>query len=259
MKKGIPMIVTMVLAWCLASCEKDLDTYQGGSGIYFDTKEMWLDTLQVHWGLKNSEVTEQSLRLKICLYGHTADYDRKFTIEVESEQEAIGAVEEVDYAPFAGEYVMPAGKAEMYVDIKLLRSPTLSNQAKRFTVKLVENEELRFIYTREEAALNEDGTVKKRPLDFQRVIVMDETMPPPAWWDYYNGEWMFGTYSQKKAVLICDVMDIDRESWVKMEVEGGPSQGYLKFAGQYMHRWLQENPQTEEDGSPMQMGYGSMM
>jgi hypothetical protein len=35
--------------------------------------------------------------------------------------------------------------------------------------------------------------------------------------------------------------------------------GYLKFVGKYMYRWLQENPQVDEDGKAMTMGTGSMI
>ena len=35
------------------------------------------------------------------------------------------------------------------------------------------------------------------------------------------------------------------------------TEGYLKFVGKYMHRWLQDNPQTDEDDKPMEMGEAS--
>ena len=76
--------------------------------------------------------------------------------------------------------------------------------------------------------------------------------PIPTWWSYYGVQY-FGTWSMKKAILICDVMEIDRELWMK-DIVTGLSAGYLKFAGRYMQRWLNENPQYEDDGSLMVMG-----
>jgi hypothetical protein len=35
------------------------------------------------------------------------------------------------------------------------------------------------------------------------------------------------------------------------------TEGYLKFVGKYMHRWLQDNPQEDENGKPMEMGAAS--
>ena len=57
----------------------------------------------------------------------------------------------------------------------------------------------------------------------------------------------------KKAILICDVLEIDRELWMK-DIVAGLTAGYVKFAGRYMQRWLNENPQYEDDGTLMVMG-----
>ena len=117
---------------------------------------------------------------------------------------------------------------------------------------MIENPELRFIYTREATILIDSVNFKTRPIDYQRVIVMNENFPMPAWWNIYGIKY-FGVWSQKKTALICDVMNIDREDFVKTKL----TEGYLKFVGKYMHRWLQDNPQEDENGKPMEMGAAS--
>ena len=110
---------------------------------------------------------------------------------------------------------------------------------------------------------DEDGNVTSRDIDLQRVILMDESLPMPGWWSY-RGEPYFGTYSQTKAVLICDVMNIDRKRWVDLNAL---SEGYLKFCGRYMQRWLNEqyeldpsNPLLyEDDGRRIEMGEKSLL
>lgn len=254
-KKLIPLLFIFVA--CMA-CNKDLDTYEGDSGIYFDTKEMFLDTLTVHWGLKNSEVTEQKIELRVRLFGKTVDYDRKFQIDVISENDEFEAMEGTDYLSFPTEYVIQAGEADAYITIDLKRRDDLEVQPRRFTVQLIETPELRFLYTREQAVRSSEGkSIGTRPLDYQRVIYMDESFPMPGWWWLY-GEEIFGVWSHRKAALICDVMDIDREEWMKSDGTG-LAEGYLKYVGKYMHRWLQENPQTEANGEPMEMGQASQV
>lgn len=54
----------------------------------------------------------QSIQLKVCLYGNTANYDRKFNIEVYSDTDTLSAIEGVDFKAFATEYVMSANQAE---------------------------------------------------------------------------------------------------------------------------------------------------
>lgn len=253
MRKLYLFTIGMLALLCTA-CEKELDTYAGESGIYFDTFEMFDDTVRVPWGLKNSEIREQSLGLKVCLYGNTADYDRKFGIEVVTESgDEWGATEGVDYRPLVKECVIPANEAEALIHIELLRNEMLKEHPKRFTVKLVEGPELRFIYTRETSLVINSDNVETRALDFQRVIYMNESFPMPRWW-YVYGNTYFGDFTPTKAALICDVMDIDREDFVDSDAL---TQGYLKFVGKYMHRWLQENPQLDENGEPMEMGEAS--
>ena len=70
----------ILLATVLVSCEKELMNYTGKDGIYFDTDGMIDDTVSVHWGLKNSEVTEQTIDLKVLLIGNVADHDRSFNV-----------------------------------------------------------------------------------------------------------------------------------------------------------------------------------
>ena len=70
------LFLLLILVSCV-SCEKDINTYEGDSGIYFADEGIFSDTLRVAWGLKNSDIKMQSIQLKVCLYGNTANYDRK--------------------------------------------------------------------------------------------------------------------------------------------------------------------------------------
>lgn len=56
-KKIIPFLLLLIVS-VMASCEKDLDVYEGESGIFFDTKNTFVDTLMVHWGQLDSDVKD---------------------------------------------------------------------------------------------------------------------------------------------------------------------------------------------------------
>lgn len=246
-----------VVSPMLVSCDKPLDTYSGESGIYFDTQhnkaELQSDTVPVHWGMKNSSVTSQTISLRVKLFGHTKPYDRKFTIEVGALPGDTAAAEVgVDYEMPATEYTIPANQAFATVQVKLLRRPDLRERNRRLTLKLVESPELKFLYTRQVGVPDSlvDGGIRYKQIDLQRVILLDEHFPQPIWWDQ-RGTPFFGTWTMKKAALICDVMNIDREAWVD---PAELSEGYLKFCGKFMHRWLLEHPTNEDDGTPMKMG-----
>ena len=123
------LFLLLILVGCV-SCEKEIDTYEGGSGIYFADGGLFSDTLRVAWGLKNSDVKKQSIQLKVCLYGNTADYDRKFNIEIYSDTDTLSAIEGVDFKAFDTEYVIPANQAEAFIDIDLLRTEDLVKHPK---------------------------------------------------------------------------------------------------------------------------------
>lgn len=49
------LFLLLILVSCV-SCEKDINTYEGDSGIYFADEGIFSDTLRVAWGLKNSDI-----------------------------------------------------------------------------------------------------------------------------------------------------------------------------------------------------------
>lgn len=279
-RSSVAMLMTVAVA-SLTGCHEDLDTYEGETGIYFDTMykggETLSDTITVAWGMKSSSETSQVIELNVKLLGHTAPVDRTFEIKVETaimpdgsempvlpEPEpgmepyvpTLDAEEGVDFVMPPTTYVLKAGEAEVKIPVTVLRSGSLSQAKRAFKLSLVEDENFKFLYSRVQAIAKEDSEVEYYPLDLQRVIVSNENFPIPAWWSY-RGTPYFGTWTQKKASLICDVMGLDRERWLETDLSKAYSAGYLKFCGRYMHNWLQENPQKEDDGTDMVMGVQS--
>lgn len=252
----------MIFIFLLSACSKEeIGIYEGESGIYFDTrydpKTMPLnrDTIVIAWGLKNADITEQLLRIKVNVFGNSTPHDRKFSINVYDEiADTLKAKEGVDFLTFPKEYTIPANKAETYIDIKLLRSETLRKKPVAFKIELIESPDLGFEYSR----IATVDSVTTRKIDIQRVIYMNENLPIPNWWRMVGDEY-FGKWSHKKSALICEIMNIDREVWVYNGLVDPTSAGYLRFVGRYMQRWLLENPTEEDDGSLMVMGPDSQV
>lgn len=251
MKYIIYISLILLLA---VSCEQSIDIYKGSNGFYFDNQYISYDTVDVAWGLKASEIKEQKVKLKVRLLGNVAGHDRPFTIDVlPSDSVELTATEGIDYKPFPLEYAIPANEAETSIEITLLRAPHLVTEDRHLTIRLNETPELKFLYSRQ--IMQKDSTI--RQIDIQRVIKMTEEFPFPWWW-YRYGDKYFGKWSATKSILICDVMGIDREIWIGNLV-GDFTTGYLRFCGQYMHRWLQDHPTLDEDGEPMEMGPDSKL
>lgn len=295
MKKIFPYILISAGSLLAVSCHHELDTYQGENGIYFDSEQLGAltltDTIDVSWGMKNSSITSQDIVLNVRLLGNTSTEDRAFDIVIEeaptyvpnkpssdkddnnddagednpeegggSEQPTVTVVPTepaaagVDYVIERTTYVMPAGKAEVGIPVTLKRRDDLHLTKRSFKIRLIENPSLKFLYSRALADYDEEGETYMRPIDYQRVIRMSEEFPIPKWWPV-RGEPYFGTWSQKKATLICDHFGIDRERWLNDEIQAGR----LRFYGLEMQKWLNENPQYEDDGTLMEMGYLSQV
>ena len=247
-------VLFIFLIILFASCQKkDLIVYEEGSGIYFDNKEMGLDTVAVPWGLKNTDVTTQTVRFEVKLFGNITQHDRAFRIKVKDDiPDSVRALPDLDYKPFPLEYKIPAGAASTFIEIELLRSEELKEGNRILAIELVESDELKFLYSRR---INVPD-VGERMLDVQRVLKMNENFPIPRWWSLM-GTGYFGTWSMKKAILICDMMGIDREKWIGNVLNDEDfNESILRFAGVFIHRWLQEQdpPVLDEDGTPMEMG-----
>lgn len=245
------------LGCLLFSCtKKELITYTEGDGIYFENNEILHDTVYVPWGVKPSDFTKQIIPLRVNLFGHVVDYDRQFEVEILPGMDSkYDAVLSKDYNPFKSTYKIAAGESFSIINVEVIRNPLLISEPRILTIRLKETDELSFLYTRK--AIDTAGVV--RLLDVQRVIKMTEDFPQPFWWRNYGVPY-FGKWSVEKSILVCDVMGIDREVW--LSTPNGTdtfTEGFLKYAGLFMHRYLQaQNPKIlEKDGSVMEMGVES--
>ena len=104
----------MLLILLISACKKEeIAIYDGENGIYFDTQSdgknmpLYVDTISISWGLKNTDVTEQLLKIKVNLFGNAVSHDRKFSINVYDEiADTLKAKEGVDFLPFPKEYTL---------------------------------------------------------------------------------------------------------------------------------------------------------
>lgn len=251
----------LILAITLSSCEHDIATYSGEVGLYFEGKQM-SDTIGVSWAYYADSVEKISTTVRVLTLGGPVDYDRPFKMtpvlhRIPNEQ----AIEGIDYTPFSYDGVIRAGEAYMDLKIELLRNPELlTGVSKIFTFRLEENDEFKFIFNRyfdmKRVEENGDTIAFKRYIDTYRTFIISEEIPIQYWWYYTSGIGYkyLGPWSVKKSLLICEMLGIDRKIWLSGNLVLPFTEATIKFAGRYMHRWLQENPTLEENGEWMEMG-----
>lgn len=248
------LIFTLTLCMLLSCCKEDIALFEGDSSIYFAND---YDTLYVSWGMIPTEIKTQKIQLRVNLFGEVKAYSRKFNIQVEAEEtDSLHAQVGTDYLPFPLEYEMPPLTDHILIDIELVRTDTLMKQARRFTVRLLENEEFGFEYMTYRRRKSDDAVIS---VNDHWAVYMNEEFPRPWWWNRV-GEPIFGKWSAKKGILICDIGKIDRPLFYDelTGVDGRLTEARLKFVGRKVYLWLLENPTPDEDGNLMEMGEESI-
>lgn len=259
MKLRIIKLLTAAIAF--VGCEYDVQTYHGGTGIYFEGNQM-NDTLSFSWANSADSIKEVTINVRIMTIGEAVDYDRAVKLTAvshskEQEQAMVG----VDYKPFSYDVVIRAGESFTDLGINLLRNPELlSGVPKILTFCLEENEHFKFYLNRayelDKVEENGDTVTFRRYIDTYRTLKISEKIGRQGWWYYASdvGIKYLGKWSVKKSLLICELMNINREAWLSGRLTEPTTESYIKFLGRYMHRWLQENPTYEDDGQLMEMG-----
>lgn len=256
------IIQLLIIASVFVGCEHDIPTYSGGAGIYFEGKQM-SDTVGFSWAYCSNELRDTNITVRVQTIGEPKDYDRAVKLlPVDHPKADEQAKENIDYKPFSYDIVIPAGQSFFDLTIDLIRNPgLLTGVPKIFSFRLEENEHFKFHYNRvyEIQKVDENGeTIKTyKHIDTYRSFKISEKIGQQGWWKGQSsvGIRNLGTWSVKKSVLICDLMEIDRQAWLSGNLVAPTTTAYIKFLGRYMHRWLQDNPTYEEDGiTLMEMG-----
>lgn len=236
---------SLIILLLSQSCKNtELETYEGGSSIYFSVQQ---DSLRYSWGIIDGNIKERILKLPIYLFGHVKDYDRKIKIRtVLCEIDSLRAEPYVDFLPIPSEVFLAANTNKTEVEITMIRTAALSKHERIVTVVIEENEEFDSEYNHQK---DYDGN----PIfiGHRMTIISDENFPRPWWWKDNNP--YFGKWSYLKADLICRLCSISRADFTGNTVIPDFK---LKYYGKKVQRWLNEqNPSyKEEDGSEMTMG-----
>lgn len=213
------------------------------------------DSTTVSFTTLASNYKETTTYFTVKLLGDTVGYDRPFKITVDEQSTAVrGTHFEIDDA----DCVIPAGKAEKRVPVKLLRHADLLKKAYRLVLNLEANDyfDLEMQKYKSTAQWNATGTTLSGT---QYKIIFSELYTAPSYWSYY-GTTYFGTWSALKEQKINELMGWLHSDWNYAGYSGYPVQlGKFAYAARKLREQLQAaadegNPVKEDNGSYMQLG-----
>jgi uncharacterized protein DUF4843 len=222
--KRIKYMLGMLAIILLASCEKEVKTYDGPEAVYFAQQ----------WGTANytdypyrpyttvelvkvaGASTEYTAKIKVMFTGIVKNYDRYFKIEINPDSTT--AVANVHYAPLPEEVLVAANATEAYIPVVIKRTKDLQTTSKRIGLRLVANNDFGIAFPVWKAIPNL-GTGTLTPADtafdnsLHTVVVNDFIAQPAIWRGSVNattnrdqGSW--GGFTRKKIELMSKLFNL---------------------------------------------------
>lgn len=264
MKKFLYIIYCFVGLSLFSSCEKDMDSYSGQEGLYFDVQytntpwftnpDMWAHQIYslVKFTTMPEGVNEAELKLKVNVVGSMKDYDRPFEVRVVADSTT--AILGTEYKDLSEHCVVKAGETCGYVTLKVMRTERMLNENVQIQIELLPNEYFSLPYTYLEkipGRYSELLTLYSTNKDprIHNIFVTDIMMQPKYFSSYY-----FGEFSRKKMELMLvvypDATFSDYENnetmpTIKMAIIAEEMAKYL------INSFKSGNPITDEDGTMM--------
>lgn len=222
------------------ACDSEYETWASEDAIYMNETS---DTTRFSFTWVEGETQTRDIHIRAI--GRVYDYDRTVNLKITPKN----AVEGVDFEPLAGQYVIKAGETELIVPVVMIRTEALRTEEKVIDMELLPNEHFTTLY--EYGSGDEITWVTSNRL--RQTLIFSEFMTQaPSQWNPY----MLGPFSQKKFILICEVMGIERGLFLDANYMGYR----ISYIGKYMKKYLADEKAAgrmvyEEDGvTEMVMG-----
>ena len=222
--KSIKYILGVLAIISLASCEKEMKTYEGLEGVYF--AQQWGSPSYSVWPYRpftNVELvkvagasTEYTANIKVMFTGAVRDKDRYFKVEINPDSTT--AVENVHYAPLPEEILVPANATVVYVPLVIKRSKDLQTTSKKIGLRLVANGDFGIAFPKWKAIPDlGTGTLTAADTAFDNsihtVFINDFIVQPVIWRGSVNaqtnrdqGSW--GGFTRKKIELMYKLFNL---------------------------------------------------
>lgn len=256
MKRILSYIGTAIVAVGLASCEKDIMTYQGEDGIYFDVRwgkefrepDQWAHQYYTPIEFGNMTDNSYTVQLRVAASGTIKDYDRPFSIEIG--KDSTDAVAGRDYIDFDKEYVIKAGERYAYFDITFNRNKAMEGDTLTLQLKLIPNEHFTCPFTnyRDNTRYDLPETSYGYNYDatFHKIVVNDVMTKPGQWWGGDDGSGIFGRFSRKKFLLMMELTNTTIDDYANIQTM---PLGRAQAIGEALGRYLLEQADKDNSGA----------
>ncbi len=224
MKKLIYGIFAISMLTALAGCEKEIKTYDGVEGLYFDVQwgaahgnyTLWAHQIYTPLEFGKYAATDSTVQVKVMAVGETKDYDRPFTVVIN--QENTKAELGKDYNEFDGNGVIKAGETCGYVYLTVNRTEKMKTDTVRICLQLLENEYFELPFTSFGDVPGRWPDIQTQYMEdtdprFHNIFATDILSKPEKWWGGETGGGTWGKWTAKKFQLMMDLTNTTAEDY----------------------------------------------
>lgn len=197
----------LLLLLVLSACEeKEVDTYSGKEGIYFNQRvrigNLLTDSTNFTFVYTNEAEKEAVVSIPVQLVGRAINKDRPVNIKITGGT----AVEGVDFSLMEN-LVLPADSSSFGFEVTLKRTLELQNTAKTIEFEIAENEYFQPIITHETVDKQSDikVTAMRHKIEFSELFIAGAA--PAAWVTQITA------FTPQRFFLVTRVMNISRSDF----------------------------------------------
>jgi hypothetical protein len=263
---NIALFISLLIL--LVSCEHDsLSTYKDVDRIYFQyagntPPASTSDEVKINLGYDNPIKSDSIVTIKVKLMGHLSDVNRPFKYEVITRESSAVQGTDVEILPS----FIPARQEVGELLIKVYNSTKIETATLLARIRLLPNEYFHVDYTQTYPVSS-----TKNGLEYN--IYFDCKTDMPSLWADRDGENRladyFGTYSNVKFNLICEVCGVTREYFmhnpetekaidvVNKRIPVEIARGWISQLNRYLKAYKNSHdgePLTDENGEEVTMG-----
>lgn len=247
-KKYLHLLLIPLLV--LFSCEdKDVETYTGKEGIYFNKRErignILTDSTNFTFVYVDETIKESIVSIPIQLVGRESNEDRPVNIKVVG-----GTAKEGEDYTLPTNPVMPAGESSFNFEVTLKRTPSLQDMAMTIELEIAENSFFQSIITHEtiDVQAGTKVTALRHKIEFSEQFI--KGVAPAAWVTQMYA------FTPQRFFLVSKVMNIPRADFNdSSKISAARFQYLIAETIKYVAEQLMlDEPDPEifdEDGNPI--------
>ncbi|MFT4223207.1 DUF4843 domain-containing protein [Dysgonomonas sp.] len=264
-------LLICLLATLMSSCAYDsLPVYEDVDRVYF----LWArinptqsttassDKVEVNLGYDNPVKSDSTISISVSLMGRVSDKDRPVNAELIKTESSAVQGQDIEFLPS----FIPAGQETGKLRVRINNTKKLESTVLMARIRLIPNEYFHVDFT-------EVGFLQKEKSALEYNIYFDAIAEAPNLWRGETGVMLnqyFGSYSNAKFQLICDVLGITRDFFMydpetesamdvlNARIPSELSYGMIAQINRYLDQYEKEHGKkpTDENGVEIKMGTG---